>query len=317
MQENPRGILVYRDEIAGLLNSFNKYRNDKGDDRQFFLEAHSGGVFSSRRKGEGSVYLSNMFLSIYGTTQPEVAQRILLGPQDGLTQRFSLMVWPDARTFGYADKAPNRAAREKVDRAFQDIYEFNAYGITEPVVFYLDAEARSVFRCFQQEILNQGIDAPDFRSHIGKYDGLFVRLSLVHWFMRTTCTNKHEDQQHCNPGTIIDAFTARAVRDLIMGYLLPHARKIYGHLDSHPGSSGGTRVGRWIVKNQIQEFKWRDIQQQQFSGLKTREDLEPALDYLENVAGWVVSEKINSGPRGGRPGMKYVVNPMVLSGMFE
>lgn len=43
INENPRGFLVYRDEIDGFFKALNKYRGGKGDDEAFYLTLNNGG----------------------------------------------------------------------------------------------------------------------------------------------------------------------------------------------------------------------------------------------------------------------------------
>ena len=38
LEENPRGVLVSRDELTGWLRSMDQYKGGKGSDRQFLVE---------------------------------------------------------------------------------------------------------------------------------------------------------------------------------------------------------------------------------------------------------------------------------------
>jgi hypothetical protein len=54
------------------------------------------------------------------------------------------------------------------------------------------------------------------------------------------------------------------------------------------------------------------VRRKEWAGLSEQEDVNRALDYLANVAGWVACrEDLPTGPRGGRPAAKYVVNPRI------
>ncbi len=50
MMDNPEGIMLIRDELAGWITSMNQYKGGKGNDVQFFLECWSGGQYSVDRK---------------------------------------------------------------------------------------------------------------------------------------------------------------------------------------------------------------------------------------------------------------------------
>lgn len=70
LAENPRGILVFRDELVGLLKGWEKQGHEQ--DRAFYLEAWNGhGSFPLDRIGRGHVICDNMCVSILGGTQPD------------------------------------------------------------------------------------------------------------------------------------------------------------------------------------------------------------------------------------------------------
>lgn len=61
--------------ISGLVGSFNRYAKGEGD-RQFFLEAYSGGAYTVDRIGRGTVRISDLYLCILGGTQPDKAREL-------------------------------------------------------------------------------------------------------------------------------------------------------------------------------------------------------------------------------------------------
>src|SRR3712207_1431233 len=98
--ENPRGILVHRDELSGWLRNLDKQGRE--GDRSFYLESWNGtGSFDVDRIGRGSLHLSALCLSILGGIQPgPLSTYVYQATQgdkgdDGLLQRFQLLVWPD------------------------------------------------------------------------------------------------------------------------------------------------------------------------------------------------------------------------------
>jgi putative DNA primase/helicase len=62
LRDNPAGLLVLRDELVGLLASWD--REGREGDRAFFLEAWNGtGSFDTDRIGRGSILIPNLFRS--------------------------------------------------------------------------------------------------------------------------------------------------------------------------------------------------------------------------------------------------------------
>ena len=124
LRENPTGLLMLRDELVGLLASWE--REGREDERAFFLEGWNGiGSFDTDGIGRGSIFIPNLCLSIFGGIQPdklmgylELASNALAN--DGMLQRFQLLVYPDHRPWEYRDRMPNKQARE---RAFTVLWD--------------------------------------------------------------------------------------------------------------------------------------------------------------------------------------------------
>ena len=77
--ENPRGILVAREELSGWIASFDQYRSGvKGADVTRWLSLHTGISFSFDRRSDRRMYRINLpRVSLTGTLQPETLQRVL------------------------------------------------------------------------------------------------------------------------------------------------------------------------------------------------------------------------------------------------
>ncbi len=98
LNENPRGLLVVRDELPGLLA---KLEDEAFQiDRAFYLEAFNGDAsFKYDRIGRGTVEIEMATLSMVGGVQPARIAPIVRGAvtgssADGLVQRLQLAVWP-------------------------------------------------------------------------------------------------------------------------------------------------------------------------------------------------------------------------------
>ena len=70
------GLLLHRDELAGLFGNLNQYRSGKGSDSEQLLEAYDGSGFSSLRisKAGGGRFYERCHLSICGTIQPAILE---------------------------------------------------------------------------------------------------------------------------------------------------------------------------------------------------------------------------------------------------
>jgi hypothetical protein len=327
MHHNPRGIMLYRDELSGWFRSFNQYR--PGSDEQFYLQCHAGGQWHQQRKSGGDYTIPDLYLSICGGFQPDVVAEVLArrpGKADiGMAARFSLLVWPDHMPRQWVDNSPDRELRAQVASLFSRLLSKDPEGFVGPrpegashfPPLHFTPEAQEVFRdWYTAHHQAQGEIDPDspLRGHFAKYDGLFAQLALIHHLLRHALG----DPEVLSVPARVDHCTATAVRSFIEDYLRPHARKIYRHLGRDPGYEGAKRIARWILADPaITSFTAREISRKQWAGLTGRDEnsgkdyLRAALYHLDNVAGWVRTDETPPGPRGGRPTTVCVINPRI------
>jgi hypothetical protein len=193
LSNNPRGMLVYRDELIGLLSGWD--REGREGDRAFFLEAWNGtGSHETDRIGRGSVRIENACVSILGGIQPSKLLAYLYGAtsgtdNDGLIQRFQLLVYPDEpKVSAIVDRCPNVTAK---NRAFDVIkklagMDFTEHGAIRPEdgsipFFRLSDSAQSLFYEWFDELSRKlrADDEPIITEHLGKFRKLVPSLALI------------------------------------------------------------------------------------------------------------------------------------------
>jgi hypothetical protein len=116
LNENPNGLLVFRDELTGFLRQLD--RDGHESDRAFYLEAWNGyGRFKYDRISRGTIDIEAACVSILGGIQPGPLGHYLRSAlqrgegDDGLMQRFQLLVWPDiSKEWTNIDRWPDRVA---------------------------------------------------------------------------------------------------------------------------------------------------------------------------------------------------------------
>jgi hypothetical protein len=127
LQQNPRGILYYRDELVGLFRRMETQGREQ--DRAFLIEAWSGnGSHTDDRIGRGTVRADNVCVSLLGSIQPGklggyLDQAISQGDNDGFMQRLQLAIYPDVAPYQHVDEPPDRAARDRAYRIIKAIAE--------------------------------------------------------------------------------------------------------------------------------------------------------------------------------------------------
>ncbi len=113
LKENPRGLLMVRDELSGFLADLE--RKEYQTDRSFYLTAFNGDdQFTYDRIERGTIFIPHVTLSMIGGIQPSriipIIQAMHRGiNDDGLLQRFQMLVWPDeTKDWQLVDRPPNQ-----------------------------------------------------------------------------------------------------------------------------------------------------------------------------------------------------------------
>ena len=125
LEDNPNGVLAFRDELVSLLKTLD--REEFVAARGFFLTAWNGTTgYTFDRILRGKTHIEAACLSLLGSTQPgrlaEYIRRAVAGGagDDGLIQRFGLLVWPDQDPeWREVDRYPNSDAREIAWKTFE------------------------------------------------------------------------------------------------------------------------------------------------------------------------------------------------------
>jgi|GEM_PF-1197357 len=87
LSNNPHGVTILYDELAGFINSLDKYR--KGDDVQLYLSLFQGSHISRDTLTHGTTEIPSPFVSIIGTIQPAELENSFTGKIDnGFFDRF-------------------------------------------------------------------------------------------------------------------------------------------------------------------------------------------------------------------------------------
>lgn len=306
---NPEGMLVYRDELIGLLASWEK--EGKEGDKAFYLEGWNGtSSFNIDRIGRGSLHIKNLCISVFGGIQPELLERYLAGistslDNDGRIQRFQVLVYPDAVPWEYRDRYPVKGAREAV----RDL--FDRLAVLDPVSdgavpnddfvklphFCFDDAAQDIFVAWCTELHTVHIvneQSPLMQQHLGKFEKLFCAVALI----------LHLAERSIGPVKVINALRAAAWCD----YLTGHARRIYGLVDAAKVTTA-RMVSRRLADGKLDDgFTVRDIVRKQWSGVTTAMQAETALGILEENGHVKSLDGINPV---GRPTVRYFINPKI------
>ncbi|MDP8208597.1 MAG: DUF3987 domain-containing protein [Candidatus Electryonea clarkiae] len=300
LQNNPNGLLVYRDELSGLLKSLDKQGSESS--RAFYLESWNGdGNFIYDRIGRGTIRIKSCCLSILGGIQPGVLQEYIrqaIGSgagADGLLQRFQLMVYPDiSKDWELVDRWADTDAK---NTAFE-IFTWAANIPEKKDSYRFDEYAQDLFYEWWEELelrLRKGEELPALEAHLSKYRSLVPSIALLSHL----ADNKGEGK-----------VTIEALQKAIgwSEYLESHARKVYSSVVQNDIGTA-YRIAEKINGGSIEDcFSIREIYRNGWAGLGNRKEVEQGLEILEDYE-WVRSERV---PTGGKSKIVYHLNPELI-----
>src|ERR1039457_1089808 len=185
MSEKPAGILVIRDELTGWWSQLD--RAGREGERAFCLQAWNGDTgHTIDRIARGTIHVEACCMSMLGGIQPGrlrsyLADALKDGPSnDGLIQRFQLLVWPDtAPDWEYVDRPPDPASELTAERVFRNLVQWDTEG---PMRYRFAADAQGLFVDWlaRLEVRVRGEELhPALVSHLSKYRSLMPSLALL------------------------------------------------------------------------------------------------------------------------------------------
>lgn len=296
LADNPRGLLVAKDELSHWIASFDQFNGSKGADVTRWLSLHAGVMLGLDRKtNRESLRLFNPRVGITGMIQPKVLKRCLTEDffDRGLPARF-LFAYPPDRVDSWSELVVPEPLHKAVGEIFNNLFalepDINSHGERQPRVVNLDAGAKSVFVEFYNLV---GAAASEADEKAGaawqKTVGHGARLALVGHLAR-------------GGGAVIDRDTMRAATALAL-WAAEESSRIYRLLSEGP-LVGGLRKLMEFISRRGGSVTVREVVSN-FWPLKGRTDeAEAQLNQLvqDGYGVWIDRP---SGPKGGHPTREF------------
>lgn len=316
---NPWGLMVYRDELHGLLCSMDRPGQEGA--RGFYLTAYDGNQgYAVDRIARGESYAPRVCLSMLGGTQPGKAQSYVReavaggAADDGLLQRFGLTVWPDVnRDFTYVDQWPDGQAKQMAWAVFERFNALQPATDEDAQQWRFTPEAQAIFEQwaigFETEIRGDELH-PALVSHLAKYRKLVPALALIFALVDTPDSGNLVGQR--------ELVRALALAD----YLRTHAERLYAAA-TIPETSAAKALLTKIKGLKLcdadgvpmEAFTPRQVAWKSWSGLSTPAEVRKAAELLADY-GWLARETVQSGDAmgRGRPSERYLIHPTLIHG---
>lgn len=303
LNETPRGILVFRDELVGFLRVLDKDGHE--NDRAFYLEAWNGnGAYTYDRIGRGTIEIEAACISLLGGIQPGPLQAYIAqanaggAGDDGLLQRLQMLVWPDrADSWVNVDEWPDTEAKNRIYAIFERLDRLTPHlsGADITTLRFTDA-AQDSFNAWREKFEGRFLteDMPQaLEAHLTKYRSLLPSLALIFHLIDTP-----------DDSAVGVEHVRRA--EGWLAYLETHARRLYAQI-LDPGMIAALALLKRLA-DLPEPFTARDVSQKGWTGLD-REATGKALSVLTEY-GYIARNDVETG---GRPTKTFNKNPLLIS----
>ena len=181
---NPRGIVLYRDELMGWVNDIGRYT--KSGELETMLTIWSGKGVVVNRKSETPLRVENPCITISGGVQVKKLHDLAKDGRadNGMIQR-CMFIWPDCcEKSYYSKKTLSQLYRQKYG-----IFVKNLLSIPDGQVITLNDDAEVLYsEFFNQNADKANAEAVDFiKEMYAKLDIIALRLALIVHGMKIGC----------------------------------------------------------------------------------------------------------------------------------
>lgn len=300
--ENPRGIAFTRDELANWI--YDLSREEKSEAMGFTLAAWNGDDgYTFDRITRGTVRIPQVCLSVIGGIQPGPMDALLnasragsIGDQ-GLLQRFQLMVWPDSLgAWRRPSRRQNNFLRMGVFQLFEALDAlWNEETQQRPLLLQFTNEAQAIWEPWRDALerrLREGEleAAPAFESHLSKYRSLVPSLAGLFHLVEIIAVEPQAKVFPPIPPEPLELALNWA------DFLEEHARKVYA-AELGLSAMGAHALAGKIKSGSVRDGDgMRDLRRKEWANL-AGSSLDKAVEQLAAL-GWVRLEDV---PTGGAP----------------
>ncbi len=306
LADNPRGMILVRDELAGWVAAFDQYKSQGGSDAAHWLSIHSAKGFAVDRKtgDRRTLFVPRPAMSVTGGIQPATLRRVLAAGhiESGLAARL-LFTYPprQAKRWTEAEISPDLEATYKrlIDGLFALEPQIEEDGKPKPLILGLSPAAKSDWVTFYNEhAAEQAELSGDLAAAWSKLECYAARLALVVHCVRVVT----RDLSLTSPDVIDEASIGAGV--VLSRWFGHEAKRVYSMLAETEGEREQRQLVEWITTRGGTATA-RELQRgpRRFRNA-TAEYAESELNKLVK-SGQGVWEPIETTPAGGAPSRQF------------
>ena len=218
LKENPRGVIMIRDELVAWARGLNQYKRGRGSDREFYLSVWSGSPVAVDRQTRDPLIITKPFLSIVGCIPPQMVKDLQESEQrdDGFLTRI-LFSFPDPVKVLWTNEIISEEAQMAYSNRIRELLDWKSEPLDVPLPLMLDLseEARTTFLAWHDQHCEATEKAPtSLKGVYAKMKGYCARLALIHALLSDV-----------NSSAVENISINAAIK--LVNYFLTHARRVY------------------------------------------------------------------------------------------
>lgn len=273
LQQNPRGILLTRNELGAWLRGMNQYRNGRGADRETWMEFWDGSPYPVNRKTHPEpLIIPRPFVNVLGALTPDDVDALVRrgNPEDGFIQRFLIAFPKDVEFLPEPREVPGAdTASEAYANLLGGLFELDAAtdedGLLVPRVVSWQPSSKDIYDAWYQDHRMEA-NCADFPEYLispwSKIRGYCLRLTLIVHMCRYVSGEVAAQD--------VDAESVdRGVH--LAEYFKRQARRVYGYLHAPEEDRQFARFRDW-VKRHGGTVTVRQAQRANVAGVRTKDE---------------------------------------------
>ncbi len=303
LAENPLGLLLVRDELAGWIGSYDRYASGgRGSDQPAWLSMHDAGSVSIDRKTSGSFFIDRAAVSVLGSIQPGTLARSFgtAEREAGLLARVLVAYPPDLPAlWTEAALSDNVAAewRTLLEALLALPAAVDEDGDPRPRFIPIARKAKALWVEWHDRHARELVDISndDLAAHYAKLKGACARIALLFACVEVAAGG---DAVAC----ISEDAMRRAIA--VVEWFKGEGRRVYAVLGESEEDRARRRLTEWIERRggAVSVRDW-----QRARSHKTAGDAEGELNELVEAGygQWHVPPQTGRG----RPTKRFVLTP--------
>jgi hypothetical protein len=267
IQQNPRGVLVKKDELSHWLASFDQYHAGKGSDVSRWLSLHTAMFFGIDRRTDHRRYrIPDPRVCITGGIQPRVLARALTEDffERGLPARFLFAAPPSRQDKWSEDTIPDRI-RDDMLELFDKLWllqpEHDGNDKLQPALLTLEPDAKREFVAYYNECGASAVYGNEqTEAAWNKLSGYAARLALIGQLAanpEATTVTGEVMRAACDLARWFGAEAIRIYASMSETAEQRETRKLVEFIESHDGSVSVRDVTHycWAFKGQTDKVE--------------------------------------------------------------